>query len=269
MNDGFPMLFIRDGAVLANSRTVAEAFGKQHKDVLKATRELCEKLPEDARRNFAPFKTNDLTGESTSHFEMTRDGFTLLAMGFTGEKALRWKLKYIEAFNRMEAELRSGPTGGAFAEAIRDIGAALKAQSEEIRDMRRRLDDADASRAEERECARVDGRLREDPRYTAIGNESIHWAMRKHKVPRKGRGRFLPLSRKALVEYAASIGVNPIFEREHANGYAEPLFPISVIEAWLKAEGDAMIADHLAKRPFQRRRRDSQCVLPFKKPGAK
>nr|WP_281803491.1 Rha family transcriptional regulator [Methylocystis echinoides] len=37
---------------------------------------------------------------------MTRDGFTLLAMGFTGEAALRWKLKYIDAFNRMEAELR-------------------------------------------------------------------------------------------------------------------------------------------------------------------
>ena len=72
-----------DGEVLANSRTVAEAFGKRHKDVLKALRELYEKLPEEARRNFAPFKNSDLTGESTSHFEMTRDGFTLLAMGFS------------------------------------------------------------------------------------------------------------------------------------------------------------------------------------------
>ena len=41
-------------------------------------------------------------------YEMDRDGFTLLAMGFTGEKALDWKLAYIEAFNRMEAELQQG-----------------------------------------------------------------------------------------------------------------------------------------------------------------
>ena len=40
-------------------------------------------------------------------FLMTRDGFALLAMGFTGKRALHWKLKYIEAFNAMENELRN------------------------------------------------------------------------------------------------------------------------------------------------------------------
>lgn len=40
-------------------------------------------------------------------YELTRDGFCLLVMGFTGQKALEWKLKYIEAFNQMEQQLRN------------------------------------------------------------------------------------------------------------------------------------------------------------------
>lgn len=108
-----PVVFTRDGEVFANSRDVAAFFGKNHSDVLRAIRNLVDAEPELGRRNFASFKINDLTGESTSHFDMDRDGFTLLAMGFTGTKALKWKLRYIEAFNAMEAECRrivqSGP----------------------------------------------------------------------------------------------------------------------------------------------------------------
>lgn len=74
------------------------------------------------RRNFASFKINDLTGESTSHYEMDRDGFTLLAMGFTGSKALKWKMRYIEAFNAMEAELRRIATSGPMID-LNDPGA--------------------------------------------------------------------------------------------------------------------------------------------------
>lgn len=105
-----PIVTIKNGGALADSRDVAEAFGKMHKDVLRAIRELIYKEPSLGLRNFAPFKIKDLTGESTSHYEMDRDGFTLLAMGFTGERALKWKLRYIEAFNAMEAELRKRPS---------------------------------------------------------------------------------------------------------------------------------------------------------------
>jgi Rha family phage regulatory protein len=104
-----PVVAIKDGGVFADSRDVAAFFARRHTEVLRAIRELIAKEPELGRRNFASFKINDLTGESTSHFEMDRDGFTLLAMGFTGEKALKWKLRYIEAFNTMEAELRARP----------------------------------------------------------------------------------------------------------------------------------------------------------------
>ena len=101
-----PVVFEREGEAFANSRDVAAYFGKEHKVVLRAIRNLLEQAPDLERCNFAPFKINDLTGESTSHYEMNRDGFVLLAMGFTGAKSLQFKLKYINAFNAMEAELR-------------------------------------------------------------------------------------------------------------------------------------------------------------------
>jgi len=103
-----PVVRVRDGAVYADSREVAAYFGKQHKDVLRDIRRLhCS--AEFAGRNFAPCKINDLTGEATSHVEMTKDGFAFLVMGFTGEHAGRFKEAYIGAFNRMESELRSQP----------------------------------------------------------------------------------------------------------------------------------------------------------------
>lgn len=68
---------------------MAEAFGRLHKNVLKAIRELVAKKPNLHWRNFAPFFIKDLVGESTSHYEMDRVGFSLLVMGFTGERALR------------------------------------------------------------------------------------------------------------------------------------------------------------------------------------
>ncbi|HUI22572.1 MAG TPA: Rha family transcriptional regulator [Methylocella sp.] len=105
-----PVLVIRDGVVKADSREVAKKFGKDHKNVLRDIRNL--ECSEDFRRlNFELFKIRDLSkpeGESTSHVEMTRDGLAFLVMGFTGAKAARWKELDIEAFNRMEAQLRRG-----------------------------------------------------------------------------------------------------------------------------------------------------------------
>lgn len=94
-----------EGEAFADSRDIAAAFGKNHKDVLRAIRNLIASEPALGQRNFAPFQNKDLSGSSTSHYLMDRDGFTLLAMGFTGAAALKWKLRYIEAFKAMEAEL--------------------------------------------------------------------------------------------------------------------------------------------------------------------
>lgn len=93
---------------MADSRDVAAYFGKSHKDVLRVIRELQCSL-EFRQRNFAPFKINDLTGETTSHVTMTKDGFTFLVMGFTGGRAAIYKERYIAQFNVMEAELKCHP----------------------------------------------------------------------------------------------------------------------------------------------------------------
>lgn len=95
--------------VTTDSRTVAEVFEKEHKNVLRDIDALVEKRPDLLGLNFEPklmeVPTNGRGQRQVRAFEMDRDGFTLLAMGFTGEKALDWKIAYIEAFNRMEAEL--------------------------------------------------------------------------------------------------------------------------------------------------------------------
>jgi Rha family phage regulatory protein len=105
-----PVVFVRDGEVFASSRDVAAAFGKQHRDVLRVIDDLLKVEPSLGLRSFAqtPF-VEPQNGQTYRTFNMTRDGFTLLAMGFTGAKALKWKLRYIEAFNAMEAELRQRP----------------------------------------------------------------------------------------------------------------------------------------------------------------
>ena len=113
--DRNPVVFARDGEVFATSRDVAAFFGKNHRDVMRAIDILVEQEPDLGVRNFAQgVYTLPETGQQQHRFyEMDRDGFTLLAMGFTGAKALKWKLRYIEAFKTMEAELRriaqSGP----------------------------------------------------------------------------------------------------------------------------------------------------------------
>jgi Rha family phage regulatory protein len=101
-----PIVTLHDGQAIADSRDVAAFFGKVHFQVLRDVRNL--HCSDDFRQsNFVAFKVNDLSGESTSHVTMTKDGFTFLAMGFTGEKAGKFKEAYIERFNVMEAELRS------------------------------------------------------------------------------------------------------------------------------------------------------------------
>ena len=99
-------LKVCDERVLVSSRDVARVFGKLHKDVMKSIRNLyCS--AEFNRRNFAPVGYRDEKGESRPEYLMTRDGFTFLAMGFSGEKAGQFKEAYINEFNRMEAELKN------------------------------------------------------------------------------------------------------------------------------------------------------------------
>lgn len=101
-----PIIRERDGKLFADSRDVAAFFGKEHKHVLRDIRELhCSH--QFMQSNFGPFKIRDLTGETTSHVEMTRSGFVFLVMGFTGERAAEFKERYINRFDAMERELQA------------------------------------------------------------------------------------------------------------------------------------------------------------------
>lgn len=103
------LVSISRNRVITTSNSLASIFNKDHKSVLRAIRNL--DCPSEWReRNFALTvieRENPSGGEpiASPAYEITRDGFTILAMGFTGKEAMQFKLAFLEAFNAMEAEL--------------------------------------------------------------------------------------------------------------------------------------------------------------------
>lgn len=93
-----------NGELVVSSRKVAEDFGKQHKHILDIIREIL--VAEKSATKFFNETTHEYRGQQFPEYLMNRDGFCLLVMGFTGSKALEWKIKYIEAFNTMEKKLK-------------------------------------------------------------------------------------------------------------------------------------------------------------------
>lgn len=144
-----------NGEAVTTSRAVAEQFGKQHKNVVRDIEEIISQLSpsnfglaegegaenEGSGLNFEPAKSNntadfaarnfilseytDLQGKPRKQYILTRDGFTLLAMGFTGAKAMQFKVAYITAFNRMDQLIRG--TGAGMLENAQRAAAQLGA----------------------------------------------------------------------------------------------------------------------------------------------
>lgn len=102
------VLSMQSGEPVASSRQIAENFEKRHDHVMRDIDAIKKDVP-----NFGEmfFETTapDSYGREQRAYLMNRDGFTLLAMGFTGKAALEWKLKYIAAFNEMEKKLTEQP----------------------------------------------------------------------------------------------------------------------------------------------------------------
>lgn len=98
------------GQPLTNSVLVADKFGKRHDDLIKKIKSLLDMCPQKCGHLFVQSTYIDIQGKDRPMFIMNRDGFTLLAMGFTGKKALQFKLDYIEAFNKMEKAIKEVPT---------------------------------------------------------------------------------------------------------------------------------------------------------------
>ncbi len=107
-----PALAIVDGIPTTTSTDVAVFFGKRHDNVLNAIRALRDQVTPGCLPNFqeASIEVEQPNGGKATYpgYRLTRDGFMLLAMGFTGKKALAFKVAYIDAFNRMERKLSAG-----------------------------------------------------------------------------------------------------------------------------------------------------------------
>lgn len=104
-----------DGQLVVTSREIGSNFEKDH---AKVTRDI-ESLIEGIAKNGDTYNhlfiesqyQNDQNKQWYKEYLLTRDGFSLLVMGFTGQKALQWKMKYIEAFNNMERVLKNPKDG--------------------------------------------------------------------------------------------------------------------------------------------------------------
>ena len=98
------LIYLKNNEAVCSSLDVAEKFHKSHKNVLRNIDNLLKN--EGVKNMFFKGQYHDEKNEKRPMYYMNRDGFSLLVMGFTGKKALEWKLQYIKAFNNMEAFIR-------------------------------------------------------------------------------------------------------------------------------------------------------------------
>lgn len=102
------LVYIRNDQILTDTLTVAQKFNKSHRDVLRDVRRTLSLIDgEWGVRNFAqtPYE-HPQNGQTYTIYTMTEDGFTLLAMSYTGAEAMQFKLDYIREFRRMQEELQ-------------------------------------------------------------------------------------------------------------------------------------------------------------------
>ena len=110
------MVSVSGDEVVTTSLKVAEYFGKRHGDVIRKIKGLLNDCSHDfSQRNFASAEYIDEQGKPRPMFEVTKDGWIMLVMGFTGSQAAAIKEKYILAFNSMYAAIQSIRQSGLLA----------------------------------------------------------------------------------------------------------------------------------------------------------
>ena len=99
---------VKNNTVVVSSLQIAEHFGKRHDNILQSlTLKLRGANGDRLSKHFFKSNYKDETGKKNIMYLMDRDGFSLLVMSFKGEKALKWKLDFIDAFNAMEQEIKN------------------------------------------------------------------------------------------------------------------------------------------------------------------
>lgn len=122
---------INNGQVVVSSRQIAEDFEKRHDSILRDIENLAKNItPQNCGMLFIQSEYKNENNRMFKEYLLTRDGFSLLVMGFTGQKALEWKLKYIEAFNKMEKMLIEKAPSYQIADPIERAKAWIQEQEE-------------------------------------------------------------------------------------------------------------------------------------------
>lgn len=129
MND---LVQVNNGVPMVDSVAVAKRFGKVHRDVMRAIRNL--ECPEDFMlRNFAQ-SSYEVRGHSYESYLMTKTGFCFLCMGFTGKEAAHWKVAYVNAFEAMERAIQQRTEGLEWKQARLQGKAARKSLTDLVKE---------------------------------------------------------------------------------------------------------------------------------------
>lgn len=138
-----------EGTLTVLSTEVAENFGKRHCDVIRDIESIKgETSTQNCVDLFIKSTYIDSCGRQQKCYNLTRDGFSLLVMGFTGKKALKWKLKYIEAFNLMEAKLKNPiMLNDSLKKELNEVKECLNHMIELYKDQSRRVERLENAKA--------------------------------------------------------------------------------------------------------------------------
>lgn len=123
-------LINKGGEIRVSSRVIAMDFDKRHNDTIRTIENLTTQ--NCTVKNMFIESTYNHKGNEYKEYFMNRDGFSLLVMGFTGQQALEWKLKYINAFNKMEKRLNKLPKLSKELQAIFTLDQKQEELKEEI-----------------------------------------------------------------------------------------------------------------------------------------
>jgi Rha family phage regulatory protein len=108
MSNSQPKIVLSNGILTTSSIAVSDFFERNHKDVLRQIEVVLAVVSDDfSRRNFTPSNYKDVRGKMQPCYVLTRSGLAMIALGFTGEKAIKFREAYINTFDEMEAKLQS------------------------------------------------------------------------------------------------------------------------------------------------------------------
>lgn len=137
MNDN-ELVIMHDQQAVTTSLQVAKVFEKRHDRVIRAIEVKMTDPNFGASGMFVKGTYTDASGKTNKMYYMNRDGFTFIAFGFTGVKADQFKLKYIDAFNKMDKQLqRQKPL--TLPEQIQIIAKGYESLSEDVKDIKERM----------------------------------------------------------------------------------------------------------------------------------